>query len=87
MQTNCTADHIIWVTDIEAHSVDLFSDKTNGNQAIDKACAAQIATRSAWTPCHAGHGNMAAIVDWAHGTEMGDSVQVSDTKLPLPRDL
>lgn len=84
---DCANKHIIWVTDIEAHSVDLLSDKTNRNQATDKACTAQVATRTAWIPCHAGHGNMAAIVDWAHGAEMENSVQVSNTKLPLPRDL
>lgn len=63
MQTNHTADHIIWVIHIEAYSVDLCSDKTNWNQATDQDCTAHIATMAAWTHRHAGHGNMATIVD------------------------
>lgn len=52
MQTNHTADHIILVSHIDAHDVDLFSDKTNWNQATDSAYTAQIATMTAWICCH-----------------------------------
>lgn len=81
METNRTAGQIIWVTHVDVHSIDLFSDKTDWNQAADGACIAQVATMAAWTHLHSRHGNTSTIMDWAQTKEVRSSV--SDTEMPL----